>query len=30
VRNLVAQYGAIAAQRANGKTLKDHAPILED
>ena len=30
MRNLVAQDGAIAAQRANGKTFKDHAIILGD
>ena len=30
VRNLVAQDGAIAVQRTDGKGLKDHALILGD
>jgi hypothetical protein len=30
VRNLVAQDGAIAVQRTNGKGLKDHSLILGD
>ena len=29
-RNLIAQDGAIAAQRTDGKGFQDHVPILED